>query len=141
MKGLNLLQKGLYLGSQRGRCCLGCPGRLLKLLFHLLIMFHKPLGCKRLNTPYTGGNTSLGNNLKICNGACIRHMGAAAELCGEISHAHHAHLISVFFTEQSHGSCFLGFLQCHNLGDDRKGCLDFLVHQILHLLNLIRCHG
>ena len=140
MKGLNLFQKGLYLGSQSGRCCLGCPGCLMQLLLHLLVMLHKPLGCKRFNTPYAGGNTCLGYNLKICNGACIGNMGTAAELCGEIPHADHADLFSVFFTEQGHGSCLLGLIQGHDLGDHRKTCLDFLVHNFLNLPDFIRCH-
>ena len=70
----------------------------------------------------------------------MSYMGTAAKLDGEISHGNNADLISVFLTEESHGTCLLGILDAHDPGIYSKILCDLLIDDLFYLRDLFRCH-
>ncbi len=62
-------------------------------------------------------------------------MSTAAQLGGVVAHAHHAHVVFIFFTKQRHGTGGLGRLQIHQLGGDFVVGADLVVDQLLDPAN------
>ena len=67
-------------------------------------------------------------------------MGTSAELFGEVSHRYDSYILAVFLTKEGHSACLLGRLHIHDLGDNRKICLDLFIYQSLYLLDLLLGH-
>ena len=118
------------------KCC-----DLSQFLFHFFIVIEHTVTGQCLDTAHTGCDTRLRNDLKGCDHTCIGYMGTAAQFLGEISHGNHAHTISVLFPKKSHGPCFLGVFNAHNLCHNGKCCLDLLIDHCLHLSQFLLGHS
>ena len=131
---LDLVAYFMRSGFQKG-CC------FCQLFFYISIICKYTLTGQCFDTSYTGCNTCLGYDLECLDLAGICHMGTAAELDGEVSHGYNTYVFGIFFPKQCHCSCFLGFVNVHDLCHNRKVCLDFFIYQCFCLCDLFCCHG
>ena len=135
-----LCQQMVNLLGYIGRSALHCLGDLLHLCFHFFIITEYAVTGQRLDTTHASCDTSLRYDLEGGDHTGILYMGTAAQLHGEISHVDHAHLIAIFLTEQCHSAGLLRLVQRHDLGHNRKGCLDLFIDDLLHLGDLFLGH-
>ena len=120
------------------RGCFQKLRRAVQLLFQLTVIVHQPFGGQRLDPSYACRHAGLGNDLKGGDHAGIGHMGTAAELDGEISHADHPDDIPVFLAKQRGRPGLSGLFNGHVLYFYRQILLDLLIDDLLHFLYLLR---
>ena len=94
-----------------------------------------------LDTADAGGHAALGLDAEHTGLSGVVQMGTAAQLHGELAHGHHAHGLAVLLAEGSHGAPGLGLRQRQLLGGDGQAVQHRVVHQILHLQDLLGGDG
>ena len=67
-------------------------------------------------------------------------MSTTAQFHGEISHGYYSYFISILFSKQSHSSCFLGFLDSHNLSFYFQTGLNLFIYQFFYFCDLFLRH-
>ena len=95
---------------------------------------------KGFDTTHTGSYTCFGNDLEQSDLSGIGNVSTTAELFGEVSHLYDTYSLTVFLTKQSHGACFLGIFQIHDLRHYRQRCLNFFIYNSLNSRDLVSCH-
>lgn len=141
VQSLDLPEEGLdpvakLPGSGLGRLC-----RVMELPLHILVVGHQPLPCQGLDPADPSRDAGLGQDLKRRDHPCGAYMGSSAQFHREISHLHHPDSVPVLFAKQSHGAGLFGLVQGHLLGDHSQIFPNLLIDQILHLFDLVLCHG
>ena len=67
-------------------------------------------------------------------------MGTAAEFLRKIPYGNHAYGLTVFFTEESHGSALLGIFNAHYIGYHIDAFPDFLIDKSFYFGNFFYGH-
>ena len=96
--------------------------------------------CDSFYTSYTGSNTCFADDLEASYFTGVVYMSASAELDAVIAHADNSYNISVLFSENSHGSELLGFVDRHFFHFDWKILIYLLVDDCLYLADLFSSH-
>src|SRR5690554_43260 len=111
----------------------------------ILGLIHPGHGCRtgdRLDPAHPGSNTAFADDLEKTDVPGAADVGATAELDGEAaSHGQHAHLVTIFLTEQGHGALGLGGLDIGHLDLHRRVGADLFVDQLLQLAQLLGTDG
>ena len=111
---------------------------------HLLVAVHHVQGRLPgggLDAAHAGGHRELAGDVEHPRLGGVVQMGSAAELHGVPPHVHHPDGVAVLLAEQGGSAGLLGLLDVHHLGVHRISLQDGLVHQAVHLAQLLRRHG
>ena len=114
--------------------------RLRKLCFLFPVITEDSLPGQRLDSAHAGRNSGLGYDLERRDHPGVRHMSAAAQFFGEMSHGYHADILGILLVKQCHGAALLRFLQIHDLRHDRKRRADLFVDDVFHPAQFFRRH-
>ena len=111
---------------------------------HALTALHglqAQLAAGGLDAAHAGGDAALTLDAEGTGLGGVVHMGAAAELRGEVAHLYHPDGLAVLLTEHGHGALLFSLLDGQYLRHHGIALQNGVVHQFLHLPQLLRGDG